>query len=142
MGFRLPLDGLPWVAPGDATKTYERDPFAPREALSAPRDAPRERAVPRFMPAGQDGRPYDAATEGKVDRKAEAPPARFESASGVARTAGCVGPRDGVLHVFMPPVDLVEDYLDLCAAVEATATSLGKKVRLEGYHPPSHSRVR
>ncbi|HKQ71139.1 MAG TPA: transglutaminase family protein, partial [Polyangiaceae bacterium] len=33
MGFRLPLDSLPWVAPGDYPHLYERDPFAPRSAL-------------------------------------------------------------------------------------------------------------
>src|SRR3954465_6118249 len=33
MGYRLPVDGLPWVAPGDYPHLYERDPFAPREPL-------------------------------------------------------------------------------------------------------------
>jgi uncharacterized protein (DUF2126 family)/transglutaminase-like putative cysteine protease len=52
------------------------------------------------------------------------------------RIALCVEARGGNIHVFMPPVDRVDDYLVLLDAVEATATSLGKPVVLEGYLPP------
>ena len=52
------------------------------------------------------------------------------------RIALCVEVRDGNLHVFLPPVDRVEDYLVLLDSVEATATSLGMPVVLEGYLPP------
>ena len=34
MGWRLPLDGLPWVAPEDRTPSVEPDPLAPRDPLS------------------------------------------------------------------------------------------------------------
>jgi uncharacterized protein (DUF2126 family)/transglutaminase-like putative cysteine protease len=52
------------------------------------------------------------------------------------RIAFCVEARGGNLHVFLPPVDRVEDYLALLDAVEATATTLGTSVVLEGYLPP------
>ena len=50
----------------------------------------------------------------------------------VIRTAMCVEPRDGRLHVFMPPVERTEDYLDLLAAIESTAAALSMPVIIEG----------
>jgi len=125
MGFRLPLDGLPWVAPGDAQGLHERDPFERVGPLPSRQDLSRRAAEPR--PTG----------------RSEVPPApaRFESSPSTVRTCLCVEPRGGVLHVFMPPVALVEDYFELCAAVEATAAALDKQVRIEGYHPPPDPRV-
>ena len=133
MGFRLPLDGLPWVAPGDAGVPHERDPFAPREALPGRAEFARRVAEPRFRYRGEPAEPKDSTKE--------KPPERFESHPQTVRTAICVEPRSGVLHVFMPPMPLAEDYLELCAAVEATAASQGKRVRIEGYHPPSDPRL-
>ena len=119
MGFRLPQDGLPWAAPGDRTAIHERDPFAPREPLP-----------PRFR--GRSEGPAAGAKPGDAG-----PPTRHESFAGMVRTALCIEPRSGVLHVFMPPVALLEDYLELCAAIEGTAASLRKQVRIEGYQPPA-----
>jgi uncharacterized protein (DUF2126 family)/transglutaminase-like putative cysteine protease len=127
MGFRLPLDSLPWSVPGDRENIEPPDPFAPRSPLPAPR----ERATARLRPL-EPGETLDAEP---------GPPAPFESAHGVVRGALCVEPREGVLHVFLPPVETVEDYLDLCACVEATAERLGKRVRIEGYPPPTDPRL-
>ncbi len=46
-------------------------------------------------------------------------------------------PRDGKMHVFLPPLFAVEDWLDLLAAVEETAAETNRRVVLEGYLPPS-----
>ena len=51
-----------------------------------------------------------------------------DSAKGIVRTALCVEPRHGRLHIFMPPVNATEDYLDLIAAIEDTAATLGTPV--------------
>jgi uncharacterized protein (DUF2126 family) len=85
-------------------------------------------------------------------------PRRGESAHWVTRTALCVEVRDprrangpaaerqgsasGVLYVFMPPLARLEDYLDLVAAVEATARELGLRIVIEGYPPPRDPRLK
>jgi len=43
------------------------------------------------------------------------------------------------LWVFMPPVGTTEDYIDLLAAVEDTASALAMPVLIEGYPPPPDS---
>ncbi len=72
------------------------------------------------------------------DRK----PKTGESAPWVVRTALCVEPREGRLHVFMPPLASVEDYLDLLTAIEDTAAHLKMTVVVEGYPPPQDPRVK
>ena len=48
-----------------------------------------------------------------------------ESAAWLVRTALCVQPREGRLYVFMPPIASLEGYLELVAAIEATADKTG-----------------
>jgi uncharacterized protein (DUF2126 family)/transglutaminase-like putative cysteine protease len=135
MGYRLPLDSLPWEAPADPAATYPSDPFADPGPL-----APRERLAAILMrqasPDALGPTAAAAAAEGRASRAA----ARSTS-GGLVRTALCIEPRDGILHLFMPPLTVAEDYLGLCAAIEATASDLNQKVRLEGYHPPSDPRL-
>src|SRR5207245_930584 len=59
----------------------------------------------------------------------------------IVRTALCVEPREGRLHVFMPPVASTADYLDLLAAVQETAPDLKLRVVIEGEAPPRDSRL-
>ncbi|HSV47336.1 MAG TPA: transglutaminase family protein, partial [Ramlibacter sp.] len=183
MGYRLPLDSLPWVSKADYPYLIEQDPMAPRQALpgaqalwsryeqragSSPHgEAPRrsQDADRRFGGAGQGagaagGR--GALGPGSAPQAEPAdfvsPPARFKSAQGHTRTALCVEVRDprrangpkaervgrksGVLYVFMPPLERLEDYLDLLACIEATAASLEMKIVLEGYPPPRDPRLK
>lgn len=85
-------------------------------------------------------------------------PHRFQSAHWVTRTALCVEARDprrangpkaekvghasGILYLFMPPLAFLEDYLDLLAAIEATAEETGMQIVLEGYPPPRDTRLK
>jgi uncharacterized protein (DUF2126 family) len=68
-------------------------------------------------------------------------PAPQQSADWIIRTALCVEPREGRLHVFMPPVSTTEDYLDLICAIEQTAAELRLPVIIEGEKPPHDDRL-
>jgi len=131
MGFRLPLDSLPWAVAGDIPALISPDPFAERAPLP-----PRERLseVVRQHP----GRGDEATS---ASRASAQPPEHFQSDPSVVRTAVCVEPRDGVLHIFMPPLGTIEDYLGLCAVLEATAEALEQPLRIEGYYPPNDPRL-
>jgi uncharacterized protein (DUF2126 family)/transglutaminase-like putative cysteine protease len=136
MGYRLPLDSLPWVRKADYPYLVERDPFEAREELPSVTEI-------------ADG------PEPQADARA---PDRFESADDVVRTALCIevrnphrgtdpkaqrenGAQGGVLYVFMPPVAKLEEYLALLAAIEATAEELQVRIVLEGYPPPRDPRL-
>lgn len=173
MGYRLPLESLPWVGKSDYPYLVERDPMAPAGPLPAydafrgryeqgpaslPGEAPRRLQDPR---APQTTGPGSPGTHGRQEEPASfsRAPGRFESADWITRTALCVEVRDpqrangpkaertaggksGMLYVFMPPLARLEDYLELLAAVEATAEELGVKIVLEGYPPPRDARLK
>lgn len=54
----------------------------------------------------------------------------------------CVEVRKGTLHVFMPPTDRLEQYLEILAAVEDSAEDLKLPVIIEGYKPPGDHRLK
>lgn len=81
------------------------------------------------FPESGAGRPQPQAAG---DRR----PAPGESADWIVRAALCVEPRQGRLHVFLPPMPSTERYLDLVAAIEDTARSLSTPVVIEGEPPP------
>jgi uncharacterized protein (DUF2126 family)/transglutaminase-like putative cysteine protease len=214
MGYRLPLDSLPWVTQSDYPFVQEADPFALRPPIRGHAEYRRQfigdRAGIGYGVAAEGWEAGRAATVGSTDGtrgpatggdwatgkgvaetdkgSAEAPaygrgywgstpgvaafypqvlpsavasdtvPARFQSAHWITRTALCVEARDprrangpkaentgqasGVLYVFMPPLQELDDYLELLAAVEATATELDFKIVLEGYPPPRDPRLK
>jgi uncharacterized protein (DUF2126 family) len=115
-------------------------------------------ALRAWRDVGQASRRGDAspARTGTVDAHE---PAKHESADWITRTALCVEVRDpqrangpkaerehggksGMLYVFMQPLARLEDYLELLAALEATAQELGVQVVLEGYPPPRDPRLK
>ncbi len=129
MGWRLPLDTLPWARESERQFDIPPDPFS-----SFPPLAPASRLRVRDQP-------LDAAGASVPRGLPEAVPERFSSAGSTIRTALCVEVRDGVLHVFMPPLASADDYLDLLAAVEVTAQRLRAAIVLEGYPPPRDPRL-
>src|SRR5215467_12000981 len=123
IGFRLPLNSLPYLAPLHQPTIVPADPFDDRGPLPDPIAMQR-----MFM------------GEGLAASSASAR-ARSNANSRSVRTAIAVEPRDGRLCVFMPPVEGLEDYLELLAAVEATAAELRLPVHVDGYPPPPDPRL-
>jgi uncharacterized protein (DUF2126 family) len=128
MGYRLPLESLPWTKPEDVLWSYERDPSDNLEKL----------------PEWPQRRP-ELFTEGLYEDEPSAVTARKpkvgEPSKWISRPAVCIQPRDGKLFVFMPALEYLADYLDLVAAIEDTAAHLQTPVILEGYTPPYDPRV-
>ena len=59
----------------------------------------------------------------------------------VVHTALCVEPRDGHLHLFLPPLPHLETYVELINAIEKIAAKLESPVVVEGYEPPHDARL-
>ncbi|MEX6724578.1 transglutaminase family protein [Parapedomonas caeni] len=129
VGYRLPLGALPWLSPTAYPYVVPADPSETRPDLPDP-DALAQ-AYRRTRAAGATG-PAGAEAATIVEQ---------QLGGGAVRTALAVEPRDGKLCVFMPPVERLEDYLDLLAAVEETAAALGLPVHIEGYQPPHDPRL-
>jgi len=140
MGLRLPLDSLPW----SSLTTVSRSKSSIRSRRARRCHRPNGGRIPRPPARGMDFKafriPRTNHRVGTGDRReaedATRPfPRRGESAGRVVRSALCVEPRGGVLYIFMPPAETIEDYLDLVGAIEATSRALGMRVMLEGYPP-------
>ena len=154
MGFRLPLDSLPWVRPTDFPHMYPPDPNQSFEALAkpAPDESSRERdgrrtdaAIARAAATGTAATATGFAAGGSaaigVASAAGAVQAAVPAPATTVRTSMCAEARKGVLYVFMPPTRCLEDYLELIAAVESSAAALRQPVIIEGYEPPPDPRL-
>ena len=163
MGYRLPLDSQPWAIPGDRPVIHQPDPFDHYPPLPA-HAALRHQLNPAsrlegagLRRTGSTGTAAGLGTDKGTGSKAAASagkgtaaslaestgrrPARKESAGWITRTAMCAEARNGTLYIFMPPTECLEDYLEIVAAIEATAEQLKQPVLLEGYEPPRDPRV-
>jgi len=121
-GFRLPLGGLPFVAPINYPNVLPQDPFSQREPLPDRDALLRQRRTVTL-------------------EAAPLPPSSADEIAGTVRTALSIEPRDGHLCVFLPPSHNAEDYAALVAAVEETAKELDQPVHVEGYEPPFDPRL-
>ncbi len=112
-GLRLPLDSIQFVDPKEEEIIPERDLFAETGALSHPDDLASVVATTKA----------------------------FNTSEKIFKTCLIVEPRDGKIFVFFPPVQYLEHYLDLVAAVERVAEKLNMPILIEGYDPPADNRI-
>ncbi len=139
MGLRLPLGELPISA--EAEMSLSSDPFAPSEPLPTHWQFPMSAVVPIEpvdSPAPQPRLQQPGQPRASTTEAIEATPKVWRQ---VIRTTLCVEARDGRLYIFMPPVYSLDNYVELVAAVEATAKEVGMPVIIEGYEPPRDHRM-
>ena len=136
VGFRLPLGSLPWVDARDAVQSWEQDPFDPRRPLP-PNQVPLKQAT--LDPVKREALSRQAWSS-MAEVRTEVPEPG-QSAWWVVRTALCVEARGGRLYVFLPPMGVLEDFVDMIAAIEQTALELNMPVLIEGYTPPRDPRL-
>jgi uncharacterized protein (DUF2126 family)/transglutaminase-like putative cysteine protease len=139
IGFRLPLKSLPYIPPAAYPHVVAADPFAERGPLPKPPPAAAAstRAIAHYGVADMVAPSLVPDVAVVTSRAAAATPGRPIA----VRTAFAIEPRDGRLCVFMPPTERLEDYLELLATVEATASELGLPIHVEGYEPPPDPRM-
>ena len=163
MGYRLPLESLPYLTPTRYPHIVPSDTFEPRGPLPpaselAQRYGGQPAAFVSATPAapggpglsqgagqgagfGAGGPNGDGAEGYSVSERAQAMVRRYLQQHNVqittaeTRTALCVEPRGGRLCIFLPPLETLEDYVDLVAALEQVCIELNMPIHIEGYPP-------
>jgi uncharacterized protein (DUF2126 family) len=125
IGFRIPTESMPWVAPDELEYEYEFEPFADRVVLPS-----------------RPTRRMDLFEKNPAPDPLPALSSASKTATEMIRPSLCVQAREGRLHVFLPYASRLADYLELVAAVEDTGQYLQQPVWIEGYPPPSDPRLR
>lgn len=112
IGLRLPLNSLLRDPETPSIPIYEPDPFETKKPLPE--------------------------ISGQLKKKKQSEPG---DQTPFVRTALCAEVRENKLFLFLPPVENTQAFLELIAAIEATASELKIPVMLEGYAPPYDPRI-
>jgi uncharacterized protein (DUF2126 family)/transglutaminase-like putative cysteine protease len=130
IGLRLPLESLPAMTKASQPQQVERSLFEELPALGNFR----ENVINRYGRVLEDPSSPISITE---DDKEE----NITFGIKTIKTAICVEARDGIVYIFIPPMEYLEHYLDVVASIESTAARLQMPVRIEGYEPPRDYRL-
>jgi uncharacterized protein (DUF2126 family) len=125
IGYRIPTEAMPWVAPDELEYELDDAPFEDRGRL--PTQPMRKLELFEVEPAADPLPP--------ILRESDSAPMQV-------RPSLCVQAREGRMHVFLPYVPVLADYLDLVAAVEDACQYLKMPVWIEGYGPAADPRLR
>jgi len=124
IGYRIPTEYIPWVAPDELEYEFDDAPFADRARLP--------KCVTHRMELFE------------IEPEADALPSVVrapDEVSELIRPSLCVQAREGRVHVFLPYAPVLADYLDLVGAVEDTCRHLKMPVWVEGYTPAPDPRL-
>src|SRR5688500_16332465 len=71
---------------------------------------------------GENKEKFDSRNAAVAKKKAEEkePPEEITMEIETIRTASSVEVRDGLIYIFLPPMDYIEHYLDMVACIEST----------------------
>ncbi|MEO5683593.1 MAG: transglutaminase family protein [Chitinophagaceae bacterium] len=148
IGLRLPLDSLAAVAKSDEPQKIERSLFDELPVLEHYDETITSRygLVTQHPAKSKTVAKEEAVAADKITKPEKQQPAEEKEAKPrydipVIKTALCVEARDGIVYIFLPPMDYLEHYLDMVASIEATAEKLKLPVRIEGYEPPRDYRM-
>jgi len=149
IGLRLPLESLAAVAKSDEPQKIERSLFdelpelehyhetiTGRYGLITVHPEPKQKLVYQKEVVPDK---YKKPEKKKPEEEETAKKPLYEIP--VIKTALCVEEREGIIYIFLPPMDYLEHYLDMVASIEATAEKLQIPVRIEGYEPPRDYRM-
>jgi uncharacterized protein (DUF2126 family)/transglutaminase-like putative cysteine protease len=152
IGLRLPLESLPVIPKAKIPQRVERSLFEELPALDHFHETiasryglladhgktPQQRILPQVLEEADKDKKNKVAKE-KVEEEEPEPEITFEVET--IRTALSVEVREGLLYIFIPPMEYLEHYLDVIASIEASAEKLQMQVRIEGYEPPRDNRM-
>jgi uncharacterized protein (DUF2126 family) len=156
MGYRLPLDSLPHIPESKRPKPAERSLFEETETLGDFHGSVEIRSdeVPDYLIPEEMLFPKEyEIVENEDDKKIKGKHLPFQDKKEkkeefkplfdafTIKTALVAEIREGKIHLFLPPVEMIEHYLDLLAAIELTAEELQIPVVIEGYAPPKDNRI-
>ncbi|SLN37375.1 hypothetical protein AQS8620_01368 [Aquimixticola soesokkakensis] len=144
VGYRLPLGSLNHIPASSYPYINTVDPTVTRGDLPEHFLEVEEGENPEETggAGGKGPQAHSGLKEGSEGERQE----RFEQSfvaeiDGHVRSAMSAEPREGRICVFLPPVEGVEDYLELLEAVEGAAKALDLRVHIEGYAPPHDPRL-
>lgn len=130
VGYRLPLQSLPYEPPDRMRRVWTVDPMSPASPpLPVPHRLFHEGTFRNALTPRQQALESHASKPG-------------QTLGAVIRTALAIEARKGRLCVFLPPVEKADDYVELITAIEDTAAHLAMPVSVEGYPPPFDPRLK
>lgn len=118
MGYRLPLDRLPVELESSEDTIIPADPLEHQNGI----------------PSADE---FKELIKERISLKNAKKTAESDSEKTI-KTAICLEIRNGNLHIFLPPLEEINSFMDLIYSIEHTAIKLEIPVIIDGYQPPFH----